>query len=146
MGPVTRRRCSHSTRRGRDQKRRRLIELDRRHAALCVASVREADHQGNNPYQNEADGPGCVQVEPASRHEFETEVAVNQPRRASAGRDHRGGMHNGHQHGHAEIGIDEPGCRLVACVEVRGLAQPEIDRHEHQSSAMSDRYREGPEP
>ena len=31
-------------------------------------------------------------------------------------------------------------------VEVGGPAEPEIDRHEHQSRAMRDRHGEGPEP
>ena len=47
----------------------------------------------------------------------------------------------------AEIGIDEDACRLlVAPVEVGGLAETKIDRHQHQSRAMRDRHGEGPEP
>ena len=34
---------------------------------------------------------------------------------------------------------------LVALVEVGGPAEPEIDRHEHQSRAMRDRHGERPE-
>jgi hypothetical protein len=55
-------------------------------------------------------------------------------------------MDNGHEDGHAHIGVDERACRLVASVEVGGPAEPEIDRHEHQSRAMRDRHGEGPEP
>jgi hypothetical protein len=36
--------------------------------------------------------------------------------------------------------------RLVASVEVGGPAEPEINRHEHQSRAMRERHGEGPEP
>jgi hypothetical protein len=35
--------------------------------------------------------------------------------------------------------------RLVSLVEVGGPAEPEIDRHEHQSGAMRDRNGERPE-
>src|SRR6266516_5091649 len=55
-------------------------------------------------------------------------------------------MDNGDQNGHAEIGVDERACRLVASVEVGGPAEPEINRHEHQSRAMRDCHGEGPEP
>src|ERR1700736_6330554 len=109
-------------------------------------SVCKADRQRNSAHHNEADGPGHVQIEPAPRHEFETEIPIDQPRRASAGSDHRGGVSNRDQHGQTEIGIDEDRCRRVACVEVRGLAQPEINRHQHQSGAVSDRHGERPKP
>ena len=55
-------------------------------------------------------------------------------------------MDDGDQDGHAQIGVYEHACRLVALIEVGGPAEPEIDRHEHQSRAMRDRHREGPEP
>ena len=55
-------------------------------------------------------------------------------------------MNNGDQDGHAEVGVDEGACRLVAAVEVGGPTEPEIDRYEHQSRAMRDRHGEGPEP
>src|SRR5262249_13546817 len=47
---------------------------------------------------------------------------------------------------HAQIGVYERARRLVALVEVGGSAQPEIDWYEHQSRAVRDRHREGPEP
>src|SRR5207248_3573619 len=68
------------------------------------------------------------------------------PRGTSAGRDHRGGVDDGHQHGHPETRVDQgPGC-LVAGVEVGIPAQSEIDRHEHQPRAMSDGDSKGPKP
>jgi hypothetical protein len=53
---------------------------------------------------------------------------------------------NRDQDGHSEIGVDEGVCRLVATVAVGGPAEAEIDRHEHQSCAVSDRHGERPEP
>src|SRR5271165_7486633 len=55
-------------------------------------------------------------------------------------------MDDGDQDGHAQIGVYERARRLVALVEVGGPAEPEIDRHEHQSRAMRHRHGEGPEP
>jgi hypothetical protein len=52
----------------------------------------------------------------------------------------------GDQDGRAQIRVYEPARRLVALVKIGGTAEPELDRHEHQSRAMSDRYSEGPEP
>ena len=45
-----------------------------------------------------------------------------------------------------QIGVYERARRLVALVKIGGPAEPEIDRHEHQSRAMRDRHDEGPEP
>src|SRR5262249_41286704 len=55
-------------------------------------------------------------------------------------------MDDGDQDSHAEISVYERARRLVALVEVGRLAEPEIDWYEHQSGAMRDRHREGPEP
>ena len=77
-----------------------------------------AEHQRNAADQNEADGPHGFQVEPAPRNEFEAEIAVDQPRQAAAGRDHRGGVDGGDQHGHSEIGVDQAAGGLVASVEI----------------------------
>src|SRR5216683_5697344 len=71
------------------------------------ARVNQAEHQCDGSHQNEAEGPGRIQIEPAPRYEFEAEIAVDQPRQTSAGRDHRAGVDDGDLHGHAEIGIDE---------------------------------------
>src|SRR5450631_3998057 len=108
--------------------------------------ARETEHQCDRPHQNETDGPACIEIEPAPRQEFEAEVAINQPGRASAGRDHRGGMDDRDQHGHTEIGIDQrPGC-LMSLVEAVVPAEAEIDRHQHQPRAMRDGHAEGPKP
>src|SRR5262245_54301559 len=45
-----------------------------------------------------------------------------------------------------QISVYQRACRLVSLVELSGLAQPDIDWYEHQSCAMRDRHREGPEP
>jgi hypothetical protein len=55
--------------------------------------------------QNEANGPGRIQIEPAPRHKLETQVAVDQPRQAAAGRDHRHSVDDGDKDGHADIGL-----------------------------------------
>src|SRR5277367_174023 len=71
---------------------------------------------------------------------------VDQPRRTTAGGDHRGRVDDGDQHGHPEIAIHEgPGC-LMAFVKVGGSAKPKIDWYEHQSRAVSDCHGEGPKP
>jgi len=59
----------------------------------------EAERSRDGPHHNEAYGPGCLQVDPAKRYEFETEIAVNRPRQAAAGADHGGGVCHGDQHG-----------------------------------------------
>ena len=108
--------------------------------------LRKDDRKRESAHKNEADGPSRIQIEPAPRHELETQVAVDQPRGESASHYHRERVDNGDQDGRAEIGVDERACRLVASVEVGGPAEPEIDRHEHQSRAMRDGHGEGPEP
>ena len=39
--------------------------------------VSETDHERKGAHQNEADGPSRIQIEPAPRHELETEIAVD---------------------------------------------------------------------
>ena len=107
--------------------------------------IRKAEHERESTHQDEADGPSRIQVEPAPRHELETQVAVDQPCQESAGCNHRDGVDDGDQDSHAEIGIDEGACRFVASVKVGGHAEPEVNRHEHQSCAMRDRHGERPE-
>jgi hypothetical protein len=41
--------------------------------------VREAECQRENPDEEEADGPGRIQIEPTSRHELQPDVAIHQP-------------------------------------------------------------------
>src|SRR5271155_1030816 len=105
----------------------------------------EAERKRENADQYEAGGPSRIQIEPAPRHEFETQVAVDQPRQESAGGNHRDGVDDADQDSHAEIGIDEGAWRLVAAIEVGISAKAEINRHEHQSRAMRDRHGKGPE-
>jgi hypothetical protein len=68
----------------------------------------------------EAEGPSRIQIEPTPAHELETQVSVDQPGQDAAGCDHRDRVDDGDQGGHAEVGIDEVGCRLMAAVEVSG--------------------------
>jgi hypothetical protein len=72
-----------------------------------------------------------VKIEPAPRHELETQLAINQPCGESASHHHRDRMHNGYSDGRAEIGVDEGACRLMASVKVGDPAEPEINQHEH---------------
>ena len=44
------------------------------------ALVCKDDRKRESADQNEADRPGRIQIEPASRHELEAQVAVDQPR------------------------------------------------------------------
>ena len=46
------------------------------------ASMRayKAERQGDRADQDEAHGPGRIQIEPTPRHEFQAEIAVDQPR------------------------------------------------------------------
>jgi hypothetical protein len=122
--------------------RLRSLELD----VVSSVRVRKDDRKRESAHQNEANGPSRIEIEPAPRHELEAQVAVHQPRGESASRDHRRRVDNGDQNGHAEIGVDEGTCRLMASVEVGGPTESQIDRYEHQSRAMRGRYREGPEP
>src|SRR5712691_7221183 len=108
--------------------------------------ARRADRKRESAHQYEAEGPSRIQVEPAPRHERETQVAVDQPRQESAGCDHRDRVDGGNQDGHADIGIDEDACRLVAPVEVGDAAETKIDRYQHQSRAMRHRHGKRPEP
>jgi len=85
--------------------------------------ARQVNRKRESAHQCEAKGPSRIQIEPASRHERETQVAIDQPRQEAAGRDHRDGVDDGDQDGHAEIGIDEGTCRLVAPAEVGGTAE-----------------------
>ena len=85
--------------------------------------VRKYDREGQSAHQHEADGPSRIQIEPAPRHELETQVAVDQPRGESASHYHRERVDNGDQDGRAEIGVDEGACRLVASVEFGGPAE-----------------------
>jgi hypothetical protein len=101
--------------------------------------ARQSDHKRQSTYQDEAEGPSRIQIEPTPRHELETLVAVDQPCQEAAGGDHRDGMDDGNQDGHTETSIDKGACRLVASVDVGGSAETKIDRHEHQSSTMRDR-------
>src|SRR6266481_5476481 len=57
-------------------------------------SARKAEGERNRAHHNEADRPNHVQIEPAPRQEFEAEIAIDQPRRAAAGGDHRDGVKN----------------------------------------------------
>ena len=95
--------------------------------------ARQLDHKRESAHQYEAEGPSRIQIKPAPRHELETQVPVDQPGQDAAGCDHHDRVDDGDQNGHAEIGIDEDACRLVAPVEVGGAAETEIDRHQHQS-------------
>src|SRR6476469_4946759 len=106
--------------------------------------ARQTDPKRESTHQDEADGPGRIKIEPTPRYEFETQVAVDQPRAASACCDHRHRVGDGDHDGHTEIGFDERACCLMASVEIG--AEPEINRHEHQPRTMSDRHGEGPEP
>src|ERR1700730_14462050 len=114
---------------------------------LCGSvRVRKAERQRESADQDETEGPSRIQIEPAPRDELETQVAVDQPRQESAGCDHRDRVDDGDQDGHTQIGIYECARRLVSLVEVGGSADTEIDWYEHQSRAMGDCHREGPEP
>ena len=93
--------------------------------------VRKAECEGDNTHQDEANGPSRIKIEPTPRHEFETQVAVDQPRGESAGDYHRDRVDDGDQDGDAEIGVDEGACRLMASVKVGDPAEPEINQHEH---------------
>ena len=108
-------------------------------------TARQADHKRDSAHQYEAEGPSRIQIEPTPAHELETQVSVDQPGQDAAGCDHRDRVDDGNQGGHAEVGIDEVGCRLMAAVEVSGAAETKIDRYQHQSRAMSDRHGEGPQ-
>jgi hypothetical protein len=46
--------------------------------------------------------------------------------------------------GHTHSAVYERACRRVTLVD-GGLAEPKIDRHEHQSRAVRNRHDEGPE-
>jgi hypothetical protein len=46
--------------------------------------VRKDDRERESSHQDEADGPSRIQIEPAPRHELETQVAVDQTRGESA--------------------------------------------------------------
>ena len=109
-------------------------------------TARQADHKRDSAHQYEAEGPSRIQIEPTPAHELETQVSVDQPGQDAAGCDHRDRVDDGNQGGHAEVGIDEVGCRLMAAVEVSGAAETKIDRYQHQSRAMRDRYGKRPEP
>jgi hypothetical protein len=39
--------------------------------------AREADRKRQRPHQDKTEGPSCIQIEPAPRHELETQVAVD---------------------------------------------------------------------
>jgi hypothetical protein len=108
--------------------------------------ARQVDRKRESAHQNKAERPSRIQIEPAPRHELETQVPVDQPGQDAAGYDHRDRVDGGDQDGHAEIGIDEGSRRLVASVEVGGTAETKIDRYQHQSRAMRDRHGKGPEP
>ena len=111
---------------------------------LMFPLVRKADRECNSADKNQANGPSKVQIEPRPRHEFETQIAVDQPRRESPRRDHRGRVDDRDQNGNAETGIDEGACRLVASIGIGGLTKAKINRHEHQARAMRDCHGEGP--
>src|SRR5436190_23096899 len=106
--------------------------------------ARQADHKRDTAHEYQAQGPSRIQIEPAPRHELETEIAVDQPRQESAGGNHRDRMDAGDQDGHVEIGIDESARRLVAAVAAGGMAEAEINRYQHQSRAMRGRHGKGP--
>ena len=123
-----------------------LLVADQGQEKAGSVPVRQVDRKRESAHQCEAEGPSRIQIEPASRHECETQVAIDQPRQEAAGCDHRDGVDDGHQNGHAEIGIDEGTCRLMAAVGIGGTAKTKIDRYQHQSGAMRDRHGEGPQP
>jgi hypothetical protein len=79
-----------------------------------IALVRDAEYQRDGSDENEADGPGRIQIEPTSRCEFGTETAADEPRQTSAGNDHRGGVDDCDQHRHGKIGIDDGSVDRVA--------------------------------
>jgi len=108
--------------------------------------ARQVDRKRESAHQYEAEGPSRIQIEPAPRHELETQVPVDQPGQDAAGCDHRDRVDDGDQDRHAEMGFDEGACRLVAAVEIGGAAETKIDRYQHQSRAMRDRHGKGPEP
>src|SRR5579859_562956 len=54
-------------------------------------------------------------------------------------------MDAGDKQRHAQIGVDQSPRGLMPSVHVVGPAQAEVDRYQHQSSAMRDGNGEGPE-
>jgi hypothetical protein len=99
--------------------------------------AREIEAEGHNANQNEAGGPDYIQIEPASRDEPQSQMAVDQPRQTSAGADHGSDVHQRHQNRHPETRLHQRAGGLMAGIEFEGLAEPEIDRHEHQGGAVS---------
>src|SRR5262249_17279961 len=104
----------------------------------------ETDCERDDADQNEAESPNRIEVEPASRYMLQAEIAVDQPRRASASREHCHGMDNGNDDRHSEICIRKDRGRFMVLLEAGALTKTEIDRNEHQASAMRDRYHERP--
>src|SRR5215472_9505609 len=97
----------------------------------------EAERNGERTHQNETEGPNGIEIEPASRHELKTEVTVDCPCKGSTGSDHRSAVNERDQNSHAQAAADEGAGCLVAAIEVDGLAEPEINRHQHKSRSMS---------
>ena len=91
--------------------------------ATLLSADSKTDREREGAHQDETEGPRCIEIEPAPRHELETQVAVDQPRQGSAGCDHRDSVDDGDQDRHAEIGLYEGACRLVTPVEVGGPAK-----------------------
>src|ERR1700677_1190377 len=106
--------------------------------------IGDANRECKSAHENQADGPNSIQIEPAPRYESETQIAVDEPCRESAGQDHRSRVDDRDQYGNAETGIDEGACRLMASIGIWGLTEAEIDRYDHQARAVRDRYGEGP--
>ena len=104
--------------------------------------VGETDRERDSPNQNEADSPNYIQVEPASRNELQAQIAVDEPRRTSAGRDHCNRVDKRNDRRRTEICTDKHGGWFADLTRAGGLAKAEIDRNEHQARAMRDRYHE----
>src|SRR5437016_14192485 len=101
-------------------------------------TARQADHKRDSAHQYEAEGPSRIQIETTPAHELETQVSVDQPGQDAAGCDHRDRVDDGNQGGHAEVGIDEVGCRFMASDEVSGAAVHKIVQYQHYTLEILD--------
>ena len=105
----------------------------------------EADRQRECADEDEAQRPGLIQIEPAPRQELETQIAVCEPCRPAARRNHCQRMDQGDQDGHAEVRVDQSACRLVAGVQVSGAAQTQrVGQSMRLTSAGSVPFQPGP--
>ena len=98
----------------------------------------EANRQRKSAHENQANGPNSLQIEPASGHEFETQIAVDQPGRESPAAIIEAEWTTETRTATPRLALMRAPAASWPLSGSKPLTEAEIDRHEHQAGAMGE--------